>query len=364
MHVADIRSEPSQVDAPWLTDALEEAGIARGAKVLDVDYVGDIGTGQTGRNSRFLVAWDDPDGRPASLVGKFPSADEHARTTAFAGGTYLKEWLFYSQLEPTVDIRTPRCHVARYDGDAQAFVLLMEDLDGCRQGDQLDGLGADRIALALEQAVALHAPRWGDPTLEGALSGGQPTPSPEEIGMMAQMMYGATLDGFLERLGHRLDPDIARLASDFAPKVAAWVTGSQAPPTLVHLDFRADNFLFGERPDAPPLVVCDWQTVSAGAAMSDVAYVISGSHPDAAARADTERDLVEDYRQRLNAAGVDYDADTCWHDYRVGSLWGMVITVIATVQAAETERGNDMLTAMAQRHGRQALDLDALSLLG
>ena len=36
---------------------------------------------------------------------------------------------------------------------------------------------------------------------------------------------------------------------------------------------------------------------------------------------------------------------------------------IATVQAAETERGNDMLTAMAQRHGRQAIDLDALALL-
>jgi len=362
--VADIRSEPSQVDGPWLTDALEEAGIARGAKVLDVDYVGDIGTGQTGRNSRFHLTWDDPDGRPASLVGKFPSADDNARTTAFAGGTYLKEWLFYSQVKPTVDIRTPECHVARYDGDAQAFVLLMEDLHGCRQGDQLEGLDADRLALALEQAVALHAPRWGDPTLETAFTGGEPAPSPEQVGMMAQMMYGATLPGFLDRLGDRLDPDVAQLATDFGQKVGAWVTASDTPATVIHLDFRADNLLFGETPDAPPLVVCDWQTVSAGPAMSDVAYVISGSYPDPADRAAAERDLVEEYRRRLGAAGVDYDADAAWRDYRIGSLWGMVITVIATVQAAETERGNDMLTAMAQRHGRQALDLDALSLLG
>jgi len=361
--VPDIRSEPSQVDAPWLTDALEEAGIAAGAKVLDVDYVGDIGTGQTGRNSRFRLTWDDPGGRPSSLVGKFPSADPHASSTAFAGGTYLKEFLFYREIAPTVDVRTPTCHVARYDGDAQAFVLLMEDLDGCRQGDQLEGLDADRLALALEQAVALHAPRWGDPTLETAFTGGQPAPPPEQVGMMAQMMYGATLPGFLERLGDRLDPDVAQLATDFGSKVGAWVTASDTPATVIHLDFRADNLLFGQTPDAPPLVVCDWQTVSAGPAMSDVAYVISGSHPDATARAAVERDLVEQYRQQLGAAGVEYDADAAWRDYRIGSLWGMVITVIATVQAAQTERGDDMLTAMAQRHGRQALDLDALSLL-
>ena len=362
--MADIRSEPSQVDAPWLTDALEEAGVARGAKVLDVDCVGDIGTGQTGRNARFALTWDDGEDRPASIVGKFPSADENARTTAFAGGTYLKEFLFYSQVKPTVGIRTPECHVARYDGDGQAFVLLMEDLADCCQGDQLDGLSADQLALALEQAVALHAPRWGDPTLETFLQTGQPTPTAEQVAMMAQMMYGATLPGFLERLGDRLDPYIAEMAATFGSLVGAWVTaGAQTPPTVIHLDFRADNFLFGQHPDAPPLVVCDWQTLSAGPAMSDIAYVISGSHPDAADRAAVERDLVEQYRQQLQAAGVEYGADDCWRDYRLGSLWGMVITVIATVQAAETERGNDMLTAMAQRHGRQALDLDALALL-
>lgn len=41
----------------------------------------------------------------------------------------------------------------------------------------------------------------------------------------------------------------------------------------------------------------------------------------------------------------------------------MIITVIATMAAAQTERGDDMLTAMAQRHGRQALDLEALTLV-
>ena len=77
-----------------------------------------------------------------------------------------------------------------------------------------------------------------------------------------------------------------------------------------------------------------------------------------------ERDLLDDYRARMGAAGVDYDADTMWHDYRLGSLWGVVMTVIATILAAQTERGDEMLTVMAQRHGRHALDLDARGALG
>ena len=45
------------------------------------------------------------------------------------------------------------------------FVLIMEDLAGSVQGDQFAGITVDEIALALEQAAGLHAPRWGDPTL-------------------------------------------------------------------------------------------------------------------------------------------------------------------------------------------------------
>ena len=66
----------------------------------------------------------------------------------------------------------------------------------------------------------------------------------------------------------------------------------------------------------------------------------------------------------MRTAGVDYPADTAWTDYRLGSVWGVVMSVIATILAAETERGNDMLTVMAQRHGRHAIDLQALDLLG
>lgn len=88
----DVRGTPEVVDALWLTEALTDAGIADGAKVTAVEFRGFIGTGQTGRNARFGLTWDRPEGGPATVVAKFPSDDPSARASAFAHGTYLREW--------------------------------------------------------------------------------------------------------------------------------------------------------------------------------------------------------------------------------------------------------------------------------
>jgi hypothetical protein len=355
----DVRGTPESIDEAWLTDALEEAGVARGAAVTAVDFRGLIGTGQTGRNARFALTWNDPAGRPATVVAKFPSGDPLARGAAFANGAYLKEWTFYTSVASTVGIRTPIVHVARFDAVGQDFVLLMEDVVGAVQGDQLAGLSADEAALAVEQAVALHAPRWGDAAI-GPILNGETTDAERAFGLM--LFYGGMVEGFLERLGPRLDADVVALVQAFAGSVAAWAGGTSTPKTVVHMDFRPDNFLFGHSADAPPLVVVDWQTVTAGLGAVDLAYMIGGGF-DPAVRAAVERDLLDSYRTQMAAAGVAYDADDCWRDYRWGTLWGIIITVIATVVAEATERGDDMFVLMANRHGRHALDLDAMSLL-
>jgi hypothetical protein len=355
----DVRGEPAELDAVWMTEALEGAGVARGSKVTDVVVDGLIGTGQTGRNARFTLTWDDPTDRPATLVGKFPSADPSAKMAAFGNGTYRTEWAFYTQLAQTVGIRSPVCHVARYDQDAAAFVLLMEDLAGSVQGDQFEGLTADRAALAVEQAVGLHAPRWGDATLVDFVP---ERAKGDDSAMMLGMAFQMMVDPFLERLGSRLDPEIVALTRRLAPKAGQWAMGTDTPRTVAHLDFRPDNFMFGTTPDAPPLVVVDWQTVANGFAMWDLAYMIGGSF-EPEVRASIERDLLTDYLARMAAAGVQYDFDTCWRDYRNGALWGLVMSVLATILAAETQRGNEMFILMATRAGRHALDLDSMGLL-
>jgi len=355
---SDIRSAPESIDAAWVTAVMEEAGVARGARVTDVGFLGYIGTGQTGANGRFAITWDSPEGRPGSFVTKFPSRDTQAALSAFGNGAYLKECTFYRTIAPTVRVRSPRTYAVRYDDTVPDFVIVMEDAVGCRQGDQLVGLTVDQAALAATEAVELHAPRWGDPALPSLL--GIADTATQVAGF--EMIYNMTLGPFLERLGPRLDADVIEVISRFAGFTKEWITASTTPHTVVHMDYRPDNLLFGVEPGAPPLVVVDWQTASVGPAMNDLAYLIGGSFlPDARAR--VERDLVEHYRTRLESQGIEYDADACWRDYRLGTLWGIALTVIATVLAAETERGNDMLTAMAQRHGRHAIDLGSLDLL-
>ena len=163
--VGSACGDPLALDAAWMTEALESGGVAGGATVTDVEFDGFIGTGQMSRNARYRLAWDRPDGRPATVVGKFPSADENTKQSSFDSGAYHHEYAFYAQLAATVAIRTPRCWVARFDAAAPDFVLILEDLADSAQGDQFSEPSDDVTNQAIEQAAALHGPRWGDPTL-------------------------------------------------------------------------------------------------------------------------------------------------------------------------------------------------------
>ena len=356
---SNVVGDPNDIDAEWMSQALEEAGVADGATVTDIEFAGYIGTGQMSRNGRFRLTWDQPEGRPASVVGKFPSDDDNTRVSAFESGTYLGEYSFYAHIAKTVDVCTPQCWVARMDEEQQSFVLIMEDLASSVQGDQFTGSTVDEVALALEQAAGLHAPRWGDPSL-ASLPALQPVD--EARAEMVTNYYAATYQPCLDRLGSNFTPEVSALITDFKDIIGPWCAGSGSPHTLVHGDFRPDNFLLGQTPDAPPLAVVDWQTIHKGIGLSDVAYLIGGAM-DQATRQANERDLVEHYRQLMVARGVELSAEQAWRDYRWGTLHGVVISVIAAVLADVTERGDQMLTLMATRHAQHAIDLDALTLV-
>lgn len=358
----DIRSDPRTIDTAWMATVLDAAGVSAGSTLVDCRFEGFVGTGQTGCNGRFSLTWSESSDsvvRPASVMGKFPSLDETARATGFGGSAYVTEYNFYSRVASTVKVRAPKCHHAALDLPAQQFCLIMEDLSGSEQGDQFVGLTLDEAELAVEQAVLMHAPRWGDPTLSEIAA--NPSTVDERAAMLG-MIYSMLLPAFVERLGPRLEEPILALINDFAPHVARWALGSGTPLTLAHYDFRPDNFLFARRPGAPPLVVVDWQTANQGLGMVDTAYMIAGSFTPERRR-EVERELLESYRVRMNAAGVAYDRDTAWCDYRFGSLWGLIITVLATSMAARTERGDDLFVKMATQHGHQAIDHDAMNLL-
>ena len=65
----------------------------------------------------------------------------------------------------------------------------------------------------------------------------------------------------------------------------------------------------------------------------------------------------------LGGQGVVVDRDEIWEQYRRYSFGGLIMAIVASALVRRTDRGDDMFVTMAERHARQALDLDAESLI-
>jgi hypothetical protein len=353
-------ADPDAITPSWLTHALHAAGVAPDARVVAVERQR-VGTGQVAMNVRCRLTWDRPSGdAPASVVVKLPSDDPVSRATGAAQQCYRKEVEFYRQVVATVGIRTPRCWLTDIDDAGAEFFLLMEDVTPAVQGDQLTGCGVEQAALALSELAKLHAPRWGDPSLGDLPFLADPA---SDRAALLQALYAAVWPGFRERYGARLAPELMAVAERFAPRVAAWVVGTEGPLTVIHGDYRLDNMLFGTGAGAPSLAVVDWQTVARGLGTGDAAYFLGAGLVVEDRRAH-EQALLRDYWRALGAHGVaDYPWETCWRDYRRTAFSGLLMAVVASMIVVQTARGDDMFMAMAGRHAQQVLDLESESLL-
>jgi hypothetical protein len=305
---------------------------------------------------------------PTSVVGKFPSTSEVSRATAVQLNTYVKEVGFYSHVQDAVTIRTPRVHAVEWDESTHDFVVLMEDIRPARSGDQLLGCTVDEAALAIDQAVGLHAPTWGraDSWSRHEWLG---TSSVDEQIEFRTQLFGLLIPGFLDRFSARLAPDDLALAEPLARAIPDWYSAVQtwadkhAAWCLVHADYRLDNMLFGSPPSSPALTVVDWQTISIGVGPSDIAYFCgAGLLPEV--RADAERDLVERYAAGLRSSGVDISSDAVWDAYVLGSVTGYHMAVLASQVVEQTERGDEMFAVMAERHAAQMRTVGLLDRLG
>ena len=334
--------------AEWLSDAI---GFGR----ITAVEASEVGTGQIADSYRFRLTWDgDGDGeRPDTVVVKVISAAEASRAAAKATRTYEVEVGFYTDLAPSLSVHIPKCYWAGHDPANEGYAVVLEDMAPAVQGDQLAGCSVDEAAAALREAALLHGPRWGDPSatsfrwLAGGISG-----SPAIAGFLETLV-----PRFLERYSSMLVPEAVDMVNRFA-KVLGASTPVSGPRTIVHNDFRVDNLLFGgER-----VCVLDWQTVSAGAGLVDVSYFLGGSLlTDDRRRA--EGDLVRSYHEQLVAQGVDLSWDDCWTAYRRHALAGLTMAVVASMLVVQTDRGDAMFCAMAERAALHAIDVDTEALL-
>jgi hypothetical protein len=341
----------SDLTPEWIGAVMASHGYGA---VEDVS-VAPIGTGQIADSARVSITWGDGVPGPDSVVAKVTAASEDSRQAGMTTRTYEVEVGFYSSLAAELPVRTPHCYWAGFDPSQAAYGVVLEDVAPAHQGDQVGGCSLEEAAAALDELALLHAPRWGDAKLE-ALSwlhvGGR------DRGSGLGGILAVFLPGFLERYESRMTPQVVKLIPSFLEVMDHYGAGADGARTVLHGDFRNDNLMFG----LDRVVVLDWQTVSLGAALSDVSYFLGGSLLPEDRRAH-EESLVQGYFDRIRSLGVEMDWDQCWLDYRRYAFAGLIMAIFASMVVTRTDRGDSMFIAMADRAGLHALDMDSLSLI-
>jgi hypothetical protein len=350
-HARDVTPE-------WLTDVLGRAGaLAEGASVRSFETA-PIGTGQMADTTRFTLTLDPPGAGPASVVGKFASADDQSRGTGLALRAYEIEVRFYREVASRVGARLPKTYLAEVEPGTGWFTLLMEDIAGAAQGDQIEACGPDVAAAVLEEMAGLHAPCWEAPELEGLEWLNRSTP--ESNGFLVALV-SSLLPGFLERYADHLAPEHQEVCRLFAEQLPAYLSLRGGPRTASHGDFRLDNLLF--QADDPRPVVVDWQTTGWAGASVDVAYFIGGCLSTGDRRAH-EPELLARYHDALCQRGVrDYSLEQLGADARRDTFAGILMAIVASMVVQRTERGDLMFLTSTTRHAQHVLDADALALL-
>ncbi len=311
-------AQPDEIDDAWLSRIL-------GAEVRShrVEPLHDR-QGVNGETHRIFV---DGDGTPGSIVAKFPYAP--SRGVAVYQRWYEREVRFYRELAPQTPFRTPRCYAAEI-APTDDFVLVLEDLGGHPQGDQVTGCSAVQAASVVRSLAGLHA-RWWEP---------RPTEHPWLPFTTVGLQRGRPVQGAFARAWERVRDSVepgarALLDAGVESYVDLLTEISTGPVTLCHGDFRLDNLFLPNMGSSDgvtgeggtEVIAFDWQFACRARGAYDLAYFLAldlepgelATHEDA---------LLEGYRAALAARGVDYDAARLRRDYAVSLILSTAVFAI------------------------------------
>ena len=341
---------PADLTTEWLTAAIGEGQV--GAFTFER-----IGTGQMSECYRVAITYADGQDGPASMVLKVAAADPSSRQTGLALGLYEREVRFYTDIAPGLDGPVAPCRHAAFDPATGAFDLLLGDATPAVVGDEIAGATMEQAHLALTQLGRVHRPLLDDSALAAAEWINRESP-------LNQGLVSALYAGFIDRYRDAVLPEhrevCERLVASFDAHLATEAAPNM-PRGLIHGDYRLDNMLFGAEGVERPLTVVDWQTVTVGPALTDVAYFL-GCALDVEQRRAHSEELLRSYHDALGP-----DAPLSLEDVREGvrrqTFFGVVMSIVSPMLVERTERGDRMFMTMIARHCQHVLDTDALAVL-
>ena len=221
---------PDDVTAEWLTSALHGAGVlAAGAHVASFEAT-PIGTGQMADTVRFALALDQPGAGPEPAWWESsPRPTTRVGRTGLALRAYEIEVRFYREVAGRGHARLPATYVAEVDPETGWFTLLLEDVVGATQGDQIEACDVGTAAAVLEEMAGLHAPCWDAGRSRAPRVARPETPESDQLlaGLMSMLA-----PGFLERYADTMAPEHQEVCRVFAQRIPLW--GDLSAPRAAH----------------------------------------------------------------------------------------------------------------------------------
>lgn len=339
---------PTDLTNDWLTAAL-------GAGTVTGHEFERIGTGQMSECYRVTLTYAEGESGPPTVVLKVAAADPNSRGTGLALGLYEREVRFYAEIAPRLEGPFAPCYHHAYDPETGAFDLLLGDAAPATVGDEIRGATTEQALLALSQLGRVHGPLLGDDALADAAWLNRESP-------VNQALLAGLWAGFSERFGDRIAPEHRQVCERLVEVFDEYLAGEAAAVQgLVHGDYRLDNMLFGEPGADRALTVVDWQTVTRGSALIDVAYFMGCALPDEVRRTHYDA-LLRAYHEALGEHSP-LSLDDVRDGVRRAGFFGVMMAIVSSMLVEQTERGDAMFMTMLARHCAHVLDTDAVALL-
>lgn len=305
----NVPTRLGQVTAEFLQTALGDSFPGTEVRSLNLGTV----IHGTATKVRLLVDYNDTGlahGLPPTMWFK-GGLEEHSQTSDMLQ-VYAGEAAFYSQLADRIDVNIPRAYAARLDEASGKSFVLIEDLlaRNASFGTALKPLEAGSMREFVDEMAKLHAAFWRSPNMQELswLQGG---------GSLLQSCEAVITPDVWSRCSGL--PRAEFVGEDFrdfdtfrAFVLNALRSDVEQSICFVHGDCHIGN-TFSD--PASGIGLLDWQSTMLGHWAHDLAYAIITSLTIEDRRAH-ERQLIDQYVEKLDELGIELDRDEAWLEYR------------------------------------------------
>ena len=206
--------------------------------MLQIQSVAPIGTGQMAESYRVTFAPGTHGKLSNSVVVKVPSQSESSRGASRVTRCYELETSFYATLKSKVGVHAPDCLHVWYDATDDDFVLVLEDIVGAAQGDQLQGATTQQASAAVQQLVALHASLWDSPVLDTITWANRHS---FEGAAGTRDLLRKVFDGFALRFADLVQPEVMQLGKKFVQQIDGYDAAFPKNNTIIPVSYKQLN---------------------------------------------------------------------------------------------------------------------------